>query len=101
MNISYGTEYADKVIYTLGKITREIGPSGVISLTNSDFPNGVGRYVLYLQPVSKRGGSGENQKVVITVESRRYLPGPDITHINYPQNIKGDFKEYNIDFEIS
>ena len=102
VNISYGTEYTDKVIYTLGKITREIGPSGVISLTNSDFPNGVGRYVLYLQPVSKRGGSGENQKVVITVESKAYLPGPDITHINYPQNIKGaDFKEYDVDFEIS
>ena len=68
VNISYGTEYADKVIYTLGKVVREIKPSGVISLTNSDFPNGVGRYILYLQPVSKRGGSGENQKVVVTVE---------------------------------
>lgn len=102
VNISYGTEYADKVIYTLGKVVREIKPSGVISLTNSDFPNGVGRYILYLQPVSKRGGSGENQKVVVTVESRAYLPGPDITHINFPQNIKGaDFKEYNVDFDIS
>jgi len=102
VNVVYDTTFADKVIYTLGNVEREIGPSGVINLQNSDFPNGVGRYVLYLQPVSARGGSGELEKVIITVESKAYLPGPDITHINFPQNIKGaDFKEYNIDFEVS
>jgi len=102
VNVVYDTTFADKVIYTLGKVEREIGPSGVINLQNSDFPNGVGRYVLYLQPVSARGGSGELEKIIITVESKAYLPGPDITHINFPQNIKGaDFKEYNIDFDVS
>ena len=102
VNIVYDTTFADKVIYTLGKVEREIGPSGVLTLQNSDFPNGVGRYVVYLQPVSKRGGSGEIEKIIVTVESKAYLPGPDITHINFPQNIKGaDFKEYNIDFEVS
>lgn len=102
VSVSYSTQYADRVIYTLGNVEREISPSGVITLKNEDFSNGVGRYVLYLQPISNRGGSGELQKVVINVQSKAWLPGPDITHINYPQNIKGaDFKEYNVNFDVS
>jgi hypothetical protein len=100
--ISYKTQYADKVIFTLGTLVRELGSSGTITLKNEDFTNGVGKYTLYLQPVSKRSGSGKLKKVLVNVLSKAYLPGPDITHINYPQNIKGaDFKEFDVDFDIS
>ena len=71
-------------------------------LSKSDFYNGVGNYTIYLQPSSKRGGSGDVEKITVTVESRAFIPGPDITTINYPQNIKGaDFKGLNVPFEVS
>ena len=102
VTVDYETKYADKVIYVLGDVVREIGRGGSIVLKNSDFTNGVGKYTLYLQPVSSKSGSGENKKVLINVLSKAYLPGPDITHINYPQNIVGaDFKEFDVDFDIS
>ena len=100
--ISYTSSNAEEVIYTLGKVKKSISPNGTIKLTKNDFTNGLGRYTLYLQPVSARGGSGDVQKVVITVESKAYLPGPDITTINYPQNIQGaDFKGTDVDFQVS
>jgi hypothetical protein len=102
VKISYESIDADSLLYILGKNKKTIPLRGTITLSPSDFPNGAGNYTLYVQPVSKRGGSGETQKVVIAVESKAYLPGPDITHINYPQLIKGaDFKGYDADFNIS
>jgi len=102
ISISYSSIYSDNVIFSLGNTKRTLNPSGTITLTESDFSRGLGQYTLYLQPVSETAGSGDVQKIVITVESKAYLPGPDITHINYPQNIKGrDFTEYDVPFEIS
>ena len=102
ISVGYSSRYADRVLYTLGNVKREIEPSGTITLKNEDFINGVGRYTMYLQPISIKNGSGKIEKVTINVQSKDYLPGPDITHINYPQNIKGaDFKEYNVDFDVS
>tara|TARA_B110000977_G_scaffold91564_1_gene121471 strand:- start:709 stop:6102 length:5394 start_codon:yes stop_codon:yes gene_type:complete len=102
INIPYRSANADKVFYTLGKTRREIAKSGSLSLKNSDFYNGVGNYTIYLQAISNKGGSSENEKISVTVESRAFIPGPDITNINYPQNIIGaDFKGNNVPFDIS
>ena len=102
IRIDYQSRFADYVTYSLGKVTRRIGTGGTVTLKESDFQAGLGQYTLYLQPVSERGGSGEVRKVVITVNSKAFIPGPDITHINYPQNIKGkDFAGFNVPFEIS
>lgn len=102
LKIPYNTFNTDEVIFSLGSTQRIISNSGSITLTKTDFYNGVGGYVLYLQPRSSRGGSGETVKVTINVVNKYYLPGPDITNIYYPQNIKGaDFKEFEVDFDIS
>jgi hypothetical protein len=102
VNIPYRSVNADKVYYTLGTTRREIEKNGSLSLKNSDFYNGVGNYTIYLQAVSNKGGSSQNEKISVTVESRAFIPGPDITHINYPQNIVGaDFKGNNVPFDIS
>lgn len=102
VNIPYRSANADKVYYTLGTTRREIEKNGSLSLKNSDFYNGVGNYTIYLQAVSNKGGSSQNEKISVTVESRAFLPGPDITNINYPQNIVGaDFKGNNVPFDIS
>lgn len=102
VSINYNSSNADRVIYSLGKTKRTLSTSGTITLTKNDFYNGVGNYVLYLQPISNRDGSGDVQKINVNVLSKEYLPGPDITHINYPQNVKGaDFKGFNVDFKIS
>ena len=102
VRISYESVDADSLLYILGKNKKTIPLRGTITLSPSDFPNGAGTYTLYVQPVSKRGGSGEVQKCTIIAESRAFLPGPDITHINYPQTIKGaDFKGYDADFNVS
>ena len=102
IRIGYQSVDADKVIYTLGKVKKTIPINGTITLTGKDFPNGAGTYTLYVQPISRRGGSGDIEKCIITAESKSYLPGPDITHINYPQVIKGpDFKGTDVDFNIS
>ena len=102
VKIPYTSINSEKVTYTLGKTVRQIDLSGSLVLKNSDFYNGVGNYTIYLQPSSKRGGSGNIETISVTVESRENLPGPDITNVNYPQNIKGaDFKGYNVPFDIS
>jgi len=102
VRLSYSTSDSDIVNYSLGNIQKQIEPNGSLVLKKSDFPNGVGTYNLFLQPVSTRDGNGDTEKISIVVESKSWLPGPDITHINYPQNIKGvDFKEYDIDFNIT
>ena len=102
LKIGYETTYTDLVYYQLGKTKKKISRSGSLILTQSDFLNGVGNYTIYLQPVSERGGSGDYKKILVNVIQKDYLPGPDITHINYPQNIKGaDFQEYNVPFRVT
>jgi hypothetical protein len=102
IKIPYRSVNSDKVIYTLGKTKRQIDTNGSLILKQSDFYNGVGNYTIYLQAVSDEGGSSPLEKISVTVESKAFLPGPDITTINYPQNIVGaDFKGTNVPFEIS
>ena len=102
IKLNYTSRYSDSVVYSLGKTKRTLPTSGTVTLTQQDFDAGLGQYTAYFQPVSKRGGSGDLEKVVITVNSKAYIPGPDITHINYPQNIKGkDFTGFNVPFNIS
>mgnify|MGYP006153706365 CR=1 FL=1 len=102
IKIPYRSVNADKVIYTLGNTQRQIDTNGSLILKTSDFYNGVGNYTVHLQAISDRGGSSTLEKITVTVESKAYLPGPDITTINYPQNIVGaDFKGTNVPFEIS
>ena len=101
LQIPYKTANADLVEYSIGSIKRQVGSSGSITLNTDDFTNGVGTYTLYAQARSSNGGS-DIKKIIIVVESREYIPGPDITHINYPQNIKGaDFKQFNVPFDVS
>ena len=102
IDIPYQTISSDKIIYTIGSRTREGAANGKIRLRNSDFTNGIGQYTLSIQPVSNTYGSGDIKRVLINVVSKQYLPGPDITKINYPYNIKGaDFRGYDEDFKIS
>lgn len=102
LKIPYNSSNSDEVLFSLGSTQRVLATNGSIVLTKDDFYNGVGNYILYLQPRSNRAGSGETIKININVVNKYYLPGPDITHIYYPQNIKGaDFKEYNVDFDVS
>ena len=100
VNISWNTTNATSVNFTLGKVKRTLGTRGSLTLRPSDFPNGAGQYTAYLQPVGD-GGSGDVGKVVLNVLQKTTLPGPDITHITYPQNIIGkDFQGYDVDFRI-
>lgn len=102
ISISYSTSNADFVVMALGGIKRELSPSGTIDLSTAEFTNGIGNYTLYLQPVSSRAGSGATTSVGINVINKSYLPGPDITNIYYPQNIKGkDFAGFEVPFDIS
>jgi hypothetical protein len=102
LKIPYNSFNSTEVILSINNVERSLSPDGSIVLTKNDFYNGVGNYILYLQPRSDRGGSGETVRVNINVISKTFLPGPDITHINYPQVISGaDFKGYNVDFDIS
>jgi len=100
-SLSYTTTNADSVIYSLGGVTRTLPANGKVTITKSDVPN-VGTYELFLQPVSNGGGSGIVKKVIINVLESTYIPGPDITHITYPENIIGeDFKGYDVDFKVN
>jgi hypothetical protein len=102
LKIPYNSFNSTEVILSINNVERSLSPNGSIVLTKNDFYNGVGNYILYLQPRSERGGSGETIRININVVSKTFLPGPDITHINYPQVISGaDFKGYNVDFDIS
>ena len=102
VNIKYFSQNTDIVKFSLGNTQRNLKPNGTIQLSASDFTNGLGNYTVYLQPTSTRGGSGEIQRVLIQVVSKEFIPGPDITHITYPENIQGaDFRGYNEDFKIA
>jgi len=100
--IVYNTQNTDEVVYTLGKTSRTLKPNGTIILNKNDFYNGIGNYTIYLQPNSSKAGSGDVKRINVNVVSREYLPGPDITHINFPQNIVGaDFKGFDVPFNVS
>ena len=102
IKIPYSSANAEEVIYTLGKTKRKVDLNGSLVLDKKDFFNGVGNYIIYLQANSSAGGSSSVEKISVTVESRAFIPGPDITNINYPQNIVGaDFKGNNVPFDIS
>ena len=100
VNISWNSTNAEYVMFTLGKSKRRLGTVGSLTLRPADFTNGVGQYTVYLQPIGD-GGSGDVGKIVLNVIQQSEFPGPDITHITYPQNIIGkDFQGYNVDFRI-
>jgi hypothetical protein len=102
VQIPYSTVNTDRIVYTLGNLSRELPAQGTIRLEPSVFSRGIGNYILYVQPIHSRYGSGEFREVRINVVSKTYRNGPDITHINYPYNIKGsDFKGYDENFKIS
>jgi len=102
LKIPYYSYNTDFVSYQLGKTTRDISPSGSIILTKSDFANSIGTYVLVLTPKSEDGLIGAHKRVTINVVSTEYRPGPDITHITYPENIIGaSFSGYDHPFKIS
>lgn len=102
LDISYRTQNANRISYSIGKLVRSGDAQGKIRLKKTDFPNGLGQYTVVIQPISNTNGSGVVKRVNINVVSKTYLPGPDITKINYPYNIKGaDFRGYDEDFKIS
>lgn len=101
IEIPYRTFNADSVNVSMGSIQRTVGPNdGVVRFTKSDFTR-IGQYQLYLQPVSKLGGSGDAKRIVINVSNTITLEGPDIRNITYPEEIKGaDFKGYDVEFNV-
>jgi len=101
LRIPYTSQYSDSIIYVLGNTKRELPKNGSISLSKKDFNSGIGSYILYLQPVSDIVGTGLVKRININVINKSHSPGPDITHITYPENIQGaDFKGYNENFII-
>lgn len=114
IKINFSTSNADFVRMSLGSTQRDLpiittsAPGsdgnvgfGEVELLSKEFSS-LGQYKLYLQPISNVNGSGDIKQVVINVTNTETKYGPDITHISYPQNIKGaDFKGYNVDFKIS
>jgi len=101
VSLTYTSTDSNSVLYSLGSVQRTLDPNGILTFKSSDFSNGVGQYTVYLQAVSPTKKS-ELKQVHINVVSKTYLPGPDITKINYPYNIKGaDFRGYDEDFQIS
>ena len=68
----------------------------------SDFFRGPGNYQVWLQPDSNINGTGEAKAVGVTVIQKDFIPGPDITSIEYPEFIYGeDYKGYNVDFGVN
>ena len=99
--ITWRSQNADKVNFSLGKVQKELKPNGTLRLGKKDFPNGVGSYTIYLQPCTRSGLTGDYGSIVVNVISKTSVPGPDIVTINYPENIIGaDFKGYDVDFQI-
>lgn len=101
LNIPYRSINSDKVVFNVGSVSKEVSPSGILTLSSSDFTK-VGQYKIYAQPISNLGGSGEVVSAVINVTNTINIPGPDIRNIIYPEVIKGqDFKGYDVDFRVS
>lgn len=100
--IPYSTEFADSIKFTIGNVSREYPANGSIILSPVDFSNGIGNYIVNLQPYSSKFGYGASRKLTIFVQSKKILPGPDIRNIAYPTVIKGaDFKGYDVEFTMN
>ncbi len=102
LKIPYKTTNSDYLVIRIGNVTRTYSSHiGDIEIFRSDFPTGLGQYTMYVQPYSHGYGSGDIKQVTINVVKKEYLPGPDITHIEYPKTIVGqEFKGYDQTFKV-
>lgn len=101
VTIPFAARNADWInVKTKGKF-RKNQYNNKLVLTSDDFDS-PGLYQVWLQPDSNINGTGEAKAIAITVVQKDFLPGPDITKIEYPETIIGeDYKGYNIDFGIN
>ena len=101
IEIPFTTNNADWVnVKTTGKFRKNTYNNKLV-LTSDDF-NAPGLYLVWLQPDSNINGTGEAKSIAVTVISKDFLPGPDITRIDFPETIIGeDYKGYNIDFGVN
>mgnify|MGYP005746414549 CR=1 FL=1 len=101
LTIPYTTKNADWVNIKIKGSFRKNTHSNKLVLKPSDFDR-PGSYQVWLQPDSNINGTGEAKQIPVIVVEKQLLPGPDITKIDYPKQIKGaDFKGYNIDFAVN
>lgn len=102
LEIPFTTQNTDWVnVRTKGTSVRKNNFNTKLIVTPSDF-DGPGLYQVWLQPDSNINGTGDAKPIAITVISKDFLPGPDITTIDYPETIYGeDYKGYNIDFGVN
>ena len=101
ITVPFATQNADWVnVKTTGKFRKNTYNNKLV-LTSDDF-KAPGLYQVWLQPDSNINGTGEAKSVAVTVIQKDFLPGPDITTIDYPETIVGeDYKGYNIDFGVN
>ena len=99
-------------------VASKVGFEGSVSFTANDFDR-IGRHKIVLTPTKtvrtpqRLSGdvvypprdivvNGESVVFYIDVTDTKITVGPDITHITYPENIKGaDFKGYDVEFRIN
>tara|TARA_R110000796_G_scaffold8920_5_gene30679 strand:+ start:878 stop:5932 length:5055 start_codon:yes stop_codon:yes gene_type:complete len=102
ITVPFTTRNADWVNKRTKSVFKRSESTNSITLSSQDFPQGPGQYKVWLQPDSNINGTGEAKWIYVTVENKEYVPGPDITTINYPETIVGaDYQGFNVDFEIS
>ena len=101
IDVPFTTKNADWVnLKSKGKFSKN-SYNNKARLTEANF-NGPGLYQIWLQPDSNINGTGEAKAIAVTVVQKDFLPGPDITIIDYPETIYGeDYKGYNIDFGVN
>jgi hypothetical protein len=101
IDVPFTTQNADWVnIKTKGKFKKN-SYNNKARLSADDF-DAPGAYQIWLQPDSNINGTGEAKAIAVQVISKDFLPGPDITLIDFPETIVGeDYKGYNIDFGVN
>ena len=101
IDVPFTTKNADSVnVQKKGKF-KKCSYNNKARLTSDDF-DGPGLYQVWLQPDSLINGTGEAKAIAVKVVKKDFLPGPDITTIDYPETIVGeDYKGYNIDFGVN
>ena len=101
IEIPFTTQNADWVnVKTKGRF-RKNSYNNKLVLSSDDF-DAPGLYKVWLQPDSNINGTGEAKYIAVTVIQKDFLPGPDITLIEYPETIVGeDYKGYNVDFGVN
>ena len=99
--IPFTTKNADWVnVKTKGRF-RKNEYNNKLVLKSSDFAQ-PGIYQVWLQPDSNINGTGDAKAIAVTVIRKDFLPGPDITKIDFPETIVGeDYKGYNVDFSVN